>query len=217
MCRRRNIVLPSLQKEPRTKAYITNLVILNEPDDCERIARTHLAKQPFFRNNGFKHSLISTDDNDLWRKQREHFNEAFLPNASLAKVLPVTLRRATHCAKQLMALAGTGTGNEVDVSDFLLHETEAQLQLAMFGTCVYPPRITRPGVGCAESLARGATPRPLSTKPPCATWGPTRCCRRPSASMRVVLPTLLLSLTPSFLLCVSLLPLHNNQGRTMSL
>lgn len=130
-CAHSNICLPSLQKEPRKRAYITNHVILNEPNDCERIARAHLAKQPWFRNNGFKHSVISTDDTELWRQQREHYNEAFLPNASLAKVLPITLKRATHCAKRLMQLASTG--NEVDMSDFLLHETEAQLQLAMFG------------------------------------------------------------------------------------
>ena len=35
---------------------------------------------------GFGHSVISTDDNVKWQKQRSHFTEAFLPNASLAQV-----------------------------------------------------------------------------------------------------------------------------------
>ena len=104
-----NIVLPYVMKGPGKPAYITNHVILNDPEDCERIGRAHLRKQPNFQNNGFKTSLISTDDDDYWRKQREHLAEAFLPMASLAKVLPVSAARAKACVGRLGGLAAGGS------------------------------------------------------------------------------------------------------------
>jgi hypothetical protein len=52
--------------------------------------------------------------------------------ASLAKVLPISLSRAGHCADRLARLSDGGR-ESVDMSEFYLHETQAQLQLAMFG------------------------------------------------------------------------------------
>jgi cytochrome P450 len=127
-----NFSHPHVMKEPRKPGYITNLVIINDPADCERISRAHLMKQPDFQNNGFGHSVISTNDPEKWTKQRSHFTEAFLPNASLAKVFPVSADRAAKCAIRLAELRTDGAG-VVDMSDFFLHETQAQLQLAMFG------------------------------------------------------------------------------------
>ena len=34
-----NFSHPYIMKEPRKPGYITNLVIINDPADCERIAR----------------------------------------------------------------------------------------------------------------------------------------------------------------------------------
>eukprot|EP00039_Didymoeca_costata_P023313 m.6667 g.6667 ORF g.6667 m.6667 type:complete len:570 (+) comp3566_c0_seq1:71-1780(+) len=127
-----NICIPIVAREPRSKPYITNMVILSDPDDCERIARVHVKKQPNFQLFGFFHSIISTDDTDFWRHQREHFAEAFLPDASLAKILPVTLARASKCAERLQSML-PNADNEIDMSEFLLHETLAQLQLALMG------------------------------------------------------------------------------------
>jgi len=65
--------------------------------------------------------LIATDD---WRAQRNHLNEAFLPLASLSRIMPVSLARAKHCAERLER--ESANGNPVDMSDFFLHETMAQ-------------------------------------------------------------------------------------------
>eukprot|EP00039_Didymoeca_costata_P020252 m.340615 g.340615 ORF g.340615 m.340615 type:complete len:571 (+) comp19415_c0_seq1:83-1795(+) len=133
-----NICIPFLMAQPRDAetdavlpSFITNLVVLNDPDDCQRFARTHLTKTPDFQRNGLNHSIISTNDNEFWRQQREHFLEAFLPMGSLAKILPVTLKRAKDCGDRMLDLAKRNP--QVDISDFMLHETQAQLQLALMG------------------------------------------------------------------------------------
>ena len=87
-------------------------------------------KEPFFEAAVFD-SIISTTDNEYWRRQRSHLAEAFMPLSSLARVLPVSLARAKECAARLASLAAGGS--HVDMSDFLLHEAQAQLQLALLG------------------------------------------------------------------------------------
>lgn len=106
-------------------------VIIAHPDDAERIARINVRKEPNF--GGFMDSIISTTDNEHWREQRKHLSEAFLPLSSLAQILPVSLSRAKACTTRLEELAKSSTGNVVDMSDFLLHEAQAQLQLALLG------------------------------------------------------------------------------------
>jgi cytochrome P450 len=64
-------------------------------------------------------------------KQRKHLSEAFLPLSSLAAILPKSLERAKLCATLLAKAAAGGTA--VDMSDFLLHEAQAQLQCALLG------------------------------------------------------------------------------------
>eukprot|EP00931_Biecheleriopsis_adriatica_P060417 TRINITY_DN36287_c0_g1_i1.p1 TRINITY_DN36287_c0_g1~~TRINITY_DN36287_c0_g1_i1.p1 ORF type:complete len:598 (-),score=109.80 TRINITY_DN36287_c0_g1_i1:197-1990(-) len=103
-------------------------VILADPADAARIARIHVRKEPNF--GGFLDSVISTTDNEHWREQRRHLSEAFLPLSTLAQVLPVSLARAKACVARLGELA---EGGPVDMSDFLLHEAQAQLQLALLG------------------------------------------------------------------------------------
>ncbi len=68
--------------------YVAQQVVLCHPDDCERVARAHVKKQPFFTGT-LMSSIISTTDNDNWNLQRQELNEAFLPNASLSKLLPI--------------------------------------------------------------------------------------------------------------------------------
>lgn len=105
-------------------------VILAHPEDAERVSRLHVRKEGNFEPALFD-SIISTTDNDSWREQRKCLNEAFLPLSSLAEILPVSLARAKQCASRLREAASEGI--PVDMSDFLLHEAQAQLQLALLG------------------------------------------------------------------------------------
>lgn len=105
-------------------------VVLGDPVDAERISRTHVRKEGNFEVALYD-SIIATTDNDYWQKQRQHLAEAFLPLSSLAEIMPVSLARAKHCAARLAE--SSANGSVVDMSDFLLHEAQAQLQLALLG------------------------------------------------------------------------------------
>jgi cytochrome P450 len=111
---------------------LTQTVLLSHPEDCERIARTHVTKQPNFKPV-FNDSVISTTDNDHWKSQREHLVQAFLPQGSLSKIFPVSVDRARTAADRMAGMSQAGKA-AVNVHDFLLHETNAQLQLGLFGT-----------------------------------------------------------------------------------
>lgn len=104
-------------------------VIVADPEDAERIARTHVRKDGSFEPILFD-SVIATVDNEFWRVQRQHLAEVFMPLSSLAKILPVSAARAKLCAERLAVAAAAGP---VDISDFFLHEAQAQLQLALLG------------------------------------------------------------------------------------
>jgi len=132
-----NIVVPKVQMFGLgMKSYqkVIPRVILADPEDAERISRTHVRKEGNFEQVLFD-SVIATTDNDVWKEQRRHLSEVFLPLSSLAKILPVSLARAKHCADRLQKLSvrPDGTPASVDMSDFLLHEAQAQLQLALLG------------------------------------------------------------------------------------
>lgn len=132
-----NLVVPYLlhgrsgDEGPRKDPVITYEVIIGDPEDARRIARVHLKKQPNF-NVFFFGSIISTRDNDLWRTQRDELTPAFLPRASLEQIFNISSDRAKFCADRLAELAQGGT-QTVDMNDFCLNETQAQLQLALFG------------------------------------------------------------------------------------
>ena len=81
----------------------------------------------------FMGSVISTTDNEVWKKQRNHLNEVFLPKKSLAKIFPKSLSRAKKCVDIMAELAQNSGANGVEINDFYLHETQAQLQLGLFG------------------------------------------------------------------------------------
>lgn len=127
-----NIVVPRIQISDNEMPYLTQQVILHDPDDCAKIARRHVRKQPNFTPILF-HGLISTTDNDHWKKQREHLNEVFLPQLSLSKIFPTSWSRAKHCATRMERLRQESGPYGVQVHDFFLHEAQAQLQLALFG------------------------------------------------------------------------------------
>ncbi|GBG28701.1 Cytochrome P450 714C3 [Hondaea fermentalgiana] len=109
----------------------TMQVIVGNPKDAERLARYHVRKQGNF-TTGLYSSIISTRDNESWRDQRETLVTAFLPRASLEQILPVSVARARACVDRLREVSENFTV-PVDMNDFALYETQAQLQLALFG------------------------------------------------------------------------------------
>lgn len=149
-----NVVIPvvSFSRANNPPPKLTNMILLSHPDDCSRIARAHVKKMPdqaLFLGDG----VLSTTDNTSWRDQRAHFIEAFLPNASLSSVYPINLKRAIRSTEELKQLVAGSSVSErsisvegstlsnsggvdgvvVDMTEFLLHETMAQLQLSLFG------------------------------------------------------------------------------------
>ena len=127
---RSNISLPLLHKW-EDKITINNLVIISHPVDAERICKDHVKKAPIFKSFLYN-SIISTTDNDEWKEQRGDMNMAFIPKLSLQKIFPVSLERAQKCVHVLKSQSDNYT-KSVNMSDFFLHETQAQLQLSMFG------------------------------------------------------------------------------------
>lgn len=130
-----NICLPLLHqwlstsdtKNPR----IDNLVIINDKDDSERICQNHVKKAPIFKSFLYD-SIISTTDNLDWKEQRGKMNMAFIPSLSLKKVFPISQQRAKYCS-QLLKQNSDNCKQPVNMSEFFLNETQAQLQLGMFG------------------------------------------------------------------------------------
>ena len=128
--------LPGLDATPVAagggKYFVTNLVMLAHEDDCERIAKAHVKKNPLMTPT-MGDSVISTVDNAKWRKLRESLGVAFMPNTNLAPIFDVSVARAEAAVQIMAGLAGEGGAEVVDASEFFLHEAQAQLQLALFG------------------------------------------------------------------------------------
>ena len=113
------------------RPVLCNLVVIADPGDAARITRLHVNKAPNF-TPFFFNSIISTTDRSHWEEQRKNLVEGFLPVASLSKILPVSVARA-QVAERLLSKASANGKNSIDMNDFLLNETMAQLMLAMFG------------------------------------------------------------------------------------
>ena len=125
-----NICLPLLHQW-HGKPRIDNILIINHPDDAERICKIHIKKAPIFKSL-LNTSIISTTDNEDWKQQRGNMNPAFLPNLSLKNIFPESAKRARLCSEVLIKMSADYS-KSVDMSDFFLNETQAQLQKAMFG------------------------------------------------------------------------------------
>eukprot|EP00756_Hemistasia_phaeocysticola_P008845 Hpha_TRINITY_DN14744_c0_g1::TRINITY_DN14744_c0_g1_i1::g.103168::m.103168/K07440/CYP46A1; cholesterol 24-hydroxylase len=127
-----NFVLPIFGFIGGRPPIITQTIILAHHGDCERIARSHVKKQPNFESGLLGTGIIATTDNDHWKQQRDSLVSAFHPIASLAQIYPKVVARAKKCSHKLMALSNGGK-DIVDMSEFLLHEALAQLMLGLFG------------------------------------------------------------------------------------
>jgi cytochrome P450 len=129
-----NIAVPRIQTMGsglNASFEVVARILVADPSDAERVARTHLRKEGNFEHVLYD-GIISTTDNEHWQAQRRHLAEVFLPLSSLAKIMPTSLDRAKKCTDRL--IAATANGEPADMSDFLLHEAQAQLQLALLGT-----------------------------------------------------------------------------------
>ena len=119
-----NILIPCLIDNK----YIKDLVIVLNPEDSQRLGRNHIKKMPKY-DNILLDSLLSTKDNNHWLCQRHHFVQSFLPKPVLEDIMYISV----NCAKSLSEKIRLNKNREVDMSNLLLNETQAQLQLALFG------------------------------------------------------------------------------------
>ena len=121
-----NIIIPYI------KDYIVrDLIVINNPDDAERLANKHIKKHPILEPLLYN-SIISTTDITVWKNQRINFQQAFSVNTELKKLIPILNKRSEYCVELLWELSNHST-TEININDFFLNETMAQLQLAMFG------------------------------------------------------------------------------------
>mgnify|MGYP001195350242 CR=1 FL=1 len=133
-----NICLPLLNQwqadghaEKQDVLSIDNLIVINHPDDAERISKLHVKKAPIFKSL-LNDSIISTTDNDDWKNQRGEMNMSFLPNTTLKNIFHISRDVAKDISKVIIKMSDNYK-NPVDMSDFFLNETQAQLQKALFG------------------------------------------------------------------------------------
>ena len=120
-----NILIPYKHKKK-----ITNLIIVNQVEDAERLANKHVKKMDNLKPYVLD-SIISTTDIKHWREQRQNFQPSFNVKEKLVNLIPISSKRAEDCVHTLRYLCRKS--KKVDINEFLLNETHAQLQLAMFG------------------------------------------------------------------------------------
>tara|TARA_B100000795_G_C22796549_1_gene439626 strand:+ start:174 stop:1580 length:1407 start_codon:yes stop_codon:yes gene_type:complete len=119
-----NIIIPYIENDS-----IKDLVVINNPDDVVRISNKHIKKSPILEPILYN-SIISTTDVKDWKEQRKIFQEAFSVSNKLEKIIPISIERAKYCNELLITKENK---DGININDFFLNETMAQLQLAMFG------------------------------------------------------------------------------------
>ena len=124
-----NIVVPYLENN-----IVKDLVIVNDVNDVENIVENHIKKMPNLKEVVLD-SIISTTDNNHWRNQRSDFTGAFSIYDSLEPLIKISESRANVCTELLWLISYYGK-KEVNMSEFFLNETMAQLLLAMFDVSI---------------------------------------------------------------------------------
>ena len=117
-----NILIPTIDN----LNLISYKIIISSSLDSEKIANKHIQKDKNFLPL-LHDSIISTIDNKHWKNQRMDLVEAFT-TMSLSKILNISSDRAKKSVNILKSKK-----QPVNMADFFLNETMAQLQLAMFG------------------------------------------------------------------------------------
>lgn len=124
-----NLLIPYFDE---ISSSIQNLVVINHPDDAERLLEKHTQKTPYLKKLVFD-SIISTTSVEHWREQRKHYQQAFSVKDELEQLIPISNARAIESIDTLLNLTTQCDGEYIDIHEFFLNETMAQLQLAMFG------------------------------------------------------------------------------------
>ena len=94
-----NILIPYYENN-----QIKNLVIVNNPEDAERLANKHIKKMSNLKPFVFD-SIISTTDVSHWKDQRSDFQSAFSIFDKLEKIMPISSRRSLECVDTLWNLS----------------------------------------------------------------------------------------------------------------
>lgn len=124
-----NLILPYYDEY---SSQLRELIIINNPKDAERLAAKHIKKTPYLKSFVYD-SIISTTDVDEWKNQRRHYQPAFSVKEKLEKLIPISNKRAKECIFTLGNINTNCDGEYINIYEFFLNETMAQLQLAMFG------------------------------------------------------------------------------------
>lgn len=122
----KNFLIPYLEN-----GIIKDCVIISNHLDCEFLAKNNLKKMPHY-NKILLDGVLSTTDLNHWKKQRNILNTAFFPS-NIKKILSISQKRAKKCPERILNILKK-TNNKINILDFFLHETQAQLQLSLFGT-----------------------------------------------------------------------------------
>ena len=130
-----NTLVPFLFQPAGKPVYLDLLVVLGDPEDSRRIARNHVRKSHLYGPTFLGRGVLSQRDNDLWKEQRKHLSDAFLPHTILKKIFPISLSRAKFAVSEIMPglIADSEVDEGVEMNEFLLYEAMAQLQLALLG------------------------------------------------------------------------------------
>lgn len=147
-----NLLIPYYDEYNDT---ICDLIILCHPDDCQRIAASHIQKMPNLKCI-MADSVISTTNNHHWMSQKTHFVHGLVPiNPEIEQnVMGISELRVQTSYRSLQKIARSGC-EELDMNDFFLNETQAQLQLALLGTSESFQRKTNK---CLRSAFGGKNP-----------------------------------------------------------
>jgi cytochrome P450 len=125
-----NIMVPYIQKSTPNN-LLRELIIINDPRDSERLVNKHVKKMSNLKELLYD-SIISTTDITHWKCQRQNFQPSFSVVNKLEKLIPISNQRSIKCVETLWNLSKKGN-QSVNINEFFLNETHAQLQLAMFG------------------------------------------------------------------------------------
>lgn len=124
-----NIILPYYDEYNKN---VRDLIVINNPEDAERLVLTHVKKTPYLKGLLYD-SIISTTDVDEWKEQRQSYQPAFSVENELKKLIPISNERAKSCVTILHNIQKLCDDEFIDIYEFFLNEAMAQLQLAMFG------------------------------------------------------------------------------------
>ena len=122
----RNFLIPYLKNN-----IINDCIIISNHLDSKYLAKKNLNKMPHY-DKILMDGILSTTNLDNWKKQRNVLNTAFFPS-QIKKIIIISQKRAKKCNERLLKLS-KNTNNKINILEFFLHETQAQLQLSLFGT-----------------------------------------------------------------------------------